>query len=332
LLTSAVVVVRLLGEDGVVKPMLATAAQPPGRLPQGPGWSFEVKWDGVRVLAASGDGAWRLASRTERDVTLTYPELAESASSDLPSRQALLDGEVVAFAEGSPSFEALAGRMNVRDAREARRLAVRTPVSFFVFDVLELDGADLTRRPLSERRKALESLALPDRMPLSPVYPDGDDLWQVTRGSGLEGVVAKRLASAYLPGTRSRDWIKARHQLSRVAFVGGWRVETNGSGRLGGLLLGALDDAGRLRYLGRAGSGLTGTMANELTRRLAAVATESNPFDDPVPRADALGTHWVTPSVLVEVTYLERSTVGRMRHPVLRGPRDDAEPDAWEAP
>lgn len=312
--------------------MLATPADPPGRLPRGPEWSFEVKWDGVRVLALSRDGVWQLASRTERDVTRTYPELASAMSADLPGRQALLDGEVVAFANGAPSFEVLASRMNVTDPREARRLAVRSPVSFFVFDLLELDGTDLTRRPLVERRTALDGLALPEVMPLSPSYPDGNDLWQVTRASRLEGVVAKRLSSAYHAGARSRDWIKARHQLSRVAFVGGWREETNGSGRLGALLLGAVDDAGRLRYLGRAGSGLAGRMAGELARRLAPLAAASDPFDDEIPPQDARGTHWVTPSVLVEVTYLERSTVGRMRHPVLRGPRDDAGPDAWEVP
>jgi bifunctional non-homologous end joining protein LigD len=286
----------------------------------------------VRVLAAARDGAWRLASRTERDVTGTYPELASSRSPDLPARQVLLDGEVVAFAGGSPSFELLASRMNVTDAREARRLAVRTPVSYFVFDLLELDGESLLRRTWRERRAALELLALPEVMPLSPSYPDGDDLWGVTRTAGLEGVVAKRLGSAYHPGARTRDWIKARHSLARVALVGGWREESNGSGRLGALLLGARDDEGRLRYLGRAGSGLAGRMAADLTRRLAGVATSANPFDEEVPREDLRGTHWVTPSVLVEVSYLERSTVGRMRHPVLRGPRDDTDPDPWEAP
>lgn len=312
--------------------MLATAADPPGRLPSGAGWTFEVKWDGVRMLAAGRDGAWRLASRTERDITVTYPELAASSSADLPARQVLLDGEVVAFAGGTPSFELLASRMNVTDAREARRLSARTPVTYFVFDLLELDGESLLRRPLSERRAALESLALPERMPLSPVYPDGEDLWEVTRASRLEGVVAKRSSSVYQPGVRTREWIKARHSISRVAFVAGWREESNGSGRLGALLLGARDDAGRLRYLGRTGSGLTARMAADLTRRLAGLGTDASPLDDEVPREDVRGTHWVTPSVLAEVTYLERTTVGRMRHPVLRGPRDDADPDPWEAP
>lgn len=315
-----------------MKPMLATAADPPGRLPAGEGWTFEVKWDGVRVLAASGGGVWRLTSRTERDVTVTYPELAAASSPDLPARQALLDGEVVAFAGGTPSFELLASRMNVTDPREARRLSAGTPVTYFVFDLLELDGVSLLRRPLTERRAALESLALPERMPLSPVYPDGGDLWDVTRASRLEGVVAKRASSLYQPGVRSRDWIKARHSISRVAFVCGWREESNGSGRLGALLLGARDDAGRLRYLGRTGSGLTSRMAADLTRRLTGLATATSPFDDEVPREDVRGTHWVTPSVLAEVTYLERTSVGRMRHPVLRGPRDDAEPDPWEVP
>lgn len=315
-----------------MKPMLASPAEPPARPPTGRGWAFEVKWDGVRLLAEARDGRWRLFSRTEREVTVTYPELASSVSAELPARAVLLDGEVVVLVDGRPSFEALAGRMNVLDARTAQRASGTSPASYMVFDLLELDGESLLTRSLAERRALLEGLDLPAPMQLSPAYPDGADLWAATRQAGLEGVVAKRLTSAYHPGRRSREWVKARHRLRRTALVGGWREETNGSGRLGALLLGAPDAEGRLRYLGRAGSGLAGRMAGELTARLRAVPGSGNPFDDDVPREDVRGTHWVTPSVLVEVEYVERSTVGRMRHPVLRGPRDDTDPDPWETP
>jgi bifunctional non-homologous end joining protein LigD len=236
------------------------------------------------------------------------------------------------MAEGVPSFEALAERMNVRDPARARQLAVHRPVTYVVFDVLRLYGVDLLRRPFAERRETLERLALPEHCILSPLYDDGPTLWSVTRDHGLEGVVAKRRASAYHPGLRSADWVKAAHRSSRTALVGGWRPETTGSGRLGAVLLGALDEQGRLRFLGRAGSGLTGALAADLTRLLGPLRRDRSPFAGEVPALDARGAVWCEPSVAVDVTYLARTHGGRLRHPVLHGLRDDAAPDPWEVP
>ncbi|MGV8966163.1 MAG: non-homologous end-joining DNA ligase [Cellulomonas sp.] len=308
--------------------MLATRAADTAGLPTGPEWVFEVKWDGVRLLADTGGDGLRLLSRSERDVTVAYPELSGLAE----IQGALLDGEVVAMVDGAPSFAALAERMHVRDAARARALAGRDPVSYVVFDVLRLYGVDLTRRPFDERRATLERLELPSRVQISPVYDDGADLWQVTREHGLEGVLAKRRTSTYQPGRRSSDWVKAAHRSVRTAVVGGWRAESTGSGRLGAVLLGAPDAAGDLRYLGRAGSGLTDRVARELTRSLAPLAQQASPFCEPVPAADARGAHWCRPSLLVDVRYLARTPTGRLRHPVLRGVRDDSAADAWEEP
>ena len=144
-------------------------------------------------------------------------------------------------------------------------------------------------------------------------------------------MVAKRRGSAYQAGRRSTDWLKAAHRRARTALVGGWRPESTGGGRLGALLLGAPAEAG-LRYLGRAGSGLTGAMATELTRELAPLASPVSPFVDDVPAADARGTTWCRPAVRIDVAYLTRTPTGRLRHPVLRGIRQDAEPDPWEVP
>ncbi|MFI2751970.1 ATP-dependent DNA ligase [Cellulomonas sp. P22] len=306
--------------------MLATGADPQSGLPAGPGWAYEVKWDGVRVLADTTGGRLRLLSRTGRDVSAAYPELAPLAS----VQGAVLDGEVVAMAGGVPSFEALAERMHVRDPARAERLAHELPVAYLVFDILVLYGVDITRRSFDDRRATLERLALPAPVQLSPVYPDGAELWEVTREHGLEGVVAKRRASTYQPGRRSHDWVKAAHRTTRTALVAGWRPATSGGGALGAVLLAAPDAAGRLRYLGRAGSGITGRLAEDLARRLAPHTRDASPFDDPVPAVDARGTTWCDPVVALDVTYLHRTQVGRLRHPVVRGVRDDTGVDPWE--
>ncbi len=311
-----------------MQPMLATATPTPGVLPDGPAWAYEVKWDGVRAMADTTDGALRLLNRNGRDVSVAYPELVALAT--VPG--AILDGEVIAMDRGVPSFERLAGRMHVREAARAAALAVRTPVSFVVFDVPVLYGVDLTRRSYDERRATLDRLELPEPAQVSPVYPDGPTLWEATLAQGLEGVVAKRRASTYQPGRRSPDWVKAPHRRTRTAVVGGWRPESTGSGRLGAVLLGAYDTAGRLRYLGRAGSGLGGPIGTDLRRVLAEAALEASPFDDVVPAVDARGTVWVEPAVVLDLRYLARTAGGRLRQPVVRGRRTDTTPDPWEVP
>ncbi|MCM0638133.1 non-homologous end-joining DNA ligase [Cellulomonas sp. zg-Y766] len=311
-----------------MEPMLATPAPAPGRLPRGTGWVYEVKWDGVRVLADVHGGRVRLTSRNERDVTPAYPELDGLAALG----DVLLDGEVVLLDAGRPSFAALAERMHVRDPRRAGALAAARPVTYLVFDVLRLDGEDLTGRPFAERRAALGTLVLPEHVQVSPLYDDGDDLWQVTAAHGLEGVVAKRRESPYRAGRRSADWVKSAHRRSRTAVVGGWRPESTGTGRLGALLLGAPDASGGLRYLGRAGSGLGGPAARTMRDLLEEHGRSASPFVDDVPAVDARGTVWVDPVVLVDTLYLVRTPSGRLRQPVVRGVRTDTTADPWEQP
>ncbi len=309
-----------------MEPMLATPATGPAEIPRGPDWAFEVKWDGVRALADTTSGTLRLWSRNEREITVAYPELGGLAA--VPD--AVLDGEIVQLADGVPSFTALAERMHVRDARRAQALAARRPVTFVAFDVLRLDGVDLTDRTYDERRAALDTVTLPENAQLSPVYPDGQELWGVTLGLGLEGVVAKRRSSLYRPGRRSADWVKAPHRRTRTVLVGGWRPETTGSGRMGAVLFGARDASGALRFLGRAGSGLTGRRAAELQGLL--VPRADSPFDDEVPAVDARGTRWCEPTVVLDTLYLARNPTGRLRQPVVRAVRTDTDADPWEQP
>jgi len=311
-----------------VEPMLATPAAVSGALPRGPDWVFEVKWDGVRVLADVHAGRARLTSRNERDVTPAYPELAGLAQLG----DALLDGEVVLMDTGRPSFAALAERMHVRDARRALALAAARPVTYLVFDLLRHDGHDLTSVPFTERRAVLDTLELPAHVQVSPLYDDGEDLWRVTAAHGLEGVVAKRRGAPYRPGRRSSDWVKSAHRRTRTAVVGGWRPESTGTGRLGAVLLGAPDASGALRYLGRAGSGLGGAAARAMRDLLATHERSTSPFVDDVPSLDARGTVWVDPVVLVDTLYLVRTPGGRLRQPVVRGVRTDTTADPWEQP
>ena len=322
-----------------MQPMLATRAPVGSALPRGPEWSYEVKWDGVRVLADTTSGTLRLRARSGRDVTVTYPDLA--ALADVPG--AVLDGEVVVMAGGTPSFEALAERMNVRDPARAARLAARTPATYVVFDVLTLYGVDVHRSTYDERRAILERVTLPDRALLSPVDPDGDDLWAVTLEHGLEGVVAKRRTSTYQPGRRSSDWVKAAHRATRTAAVVGWRAEGLGrsggargvadpGGRLGAVLLGAPDEQGRWRYLGKAGSGLAGRRGADLVRELTGLERPGPPLEDEVPAQDARGVTWCEPRVGVDVRYLHRMNGGRLRQPVVLALRTDAAVDPWEVP
>lgn len=303
-----------------MRPMLASQGT---AIPAGPSWVHEVKWDGMRVLADVHEGRLTLTSRTGKDVTATFPELAGLA---LETEDALLDGEVVALEGGVPSFTALAERMHVQDRRRAAALAVVRPVTFMVFDILRLYGVDLTSRTLSERRATLERVGLEGaHWQVPPVYDDGRLLQEATRENGLEGVVSKRLSSRYHPGRRSSDWLKFPHRATDSVVVGGWRPETTNATRLGAVLVGRPSATG-LRYLGRVGSGLTGRAAVQLLDRLGSLGADASPFADEVPRIDADGTRWVDPEVVVDVTALGATHGGRLRQPAYKGLRADLTP------
>lgn len=305
--------------------MLAT----PGTLPTGPGWLYEVKWDGMRLLADVVDGVLTLRSRSGRDVTTHFPELADVAAL---APDVLLDGEVVLLDDGVPSFAALADRMHrAVDERSARA----RPVTFMVFDVLRLYGVSLLERPYRERRATLERLdwagpstvsPSPSTVSLSPTYTDGPALFDATAQRGMEGVVAKREDALYRPGKRSSGWVKVAHRRTQSCLVGGWREERTSASRIGSLLLGVLSRDG-LTFAGRVGSGLGGaTMQRVLAERIAVVAAPSSPFREKVPRPDAVGAHWCEPAVVVEVDHVGWTDAGRLRHPVFRGVRDDLDP------
>lgn len=312
-----------------MRPMLASRGV---AIPHGAGWVHEIKWDGMRVLADVTMGQLKLLSRNENDVTSSFPELGVLAGPGMPEDM-LLDGEVVALANGIPSFSALSERMHVRDARRAGRLAATRPVTYMVFDLLRLNGVDLTAHPLAERRATLATLAALDEGALvgshcrvTPTYDDGDALSSATIEQGLEGVVSKRLSSRYSPGRRSPDWLKFPHRGSRSVVVGGWRLETDSAHRLGAVLVGTPTPQG-LAYLGRVGSGLAGAEQVRVLAALKDLRVDTSPFAGEVPKVDALGTLWVRPAVVVDVQSLGLSAQGRLRQPAYRGLRPDLSPE-----
>ena len=305
-----------------VAPMLCT----PGSLPQDDeGWAYEFKWDGERVVAVIDGGRIRLTTRNGNDITSTYPELAALAE-DLGSRPMVLDGEVVAYDGNKPSFSLLQQRMGVADRARAGRLSREVPVTFLVFDVLYHDGTPTDSLPYDQRRTLLEGLGLNGpSWQTPPSFSDaaGADVLRVSLEHGMEGVVAKRRTSTYQPGRRSPDWIKVKHVRMQEVVVGGWTEGTgHRSSSIGALLLGVPGDEG-LAYVGKVGTGFSDRSLADLARLLKPLARKTPPFIDAVPRAQAVGAHWVTPSLVGEVQYTEWTRENRLRHPSWRGLRPD---------
>ncbi|HEX5298324.1 MAG TPA: non-homologous end-joining DNA ligase [Streptosporangiaceae bacterium] len=310
-----------------LRPMLAKlTAVPP---PDDDNWALEMKWDGVRALAFVERGQVRLMSRTERDITATYPELAGLGRAT-DRKQLLLDGEIVVFGpDGWPSFEGLQPRMHVSDPAAARLLAGHNPVTYLVFDLLQLDGRPLLDRPYAERRALLESLELAGSFwQTPPTFPgeDFDAVREVSAGHGMEGVVAKRLDSRYQPGTRGGDWRKIKNHLSQEAVVAGYKPgQGNRAGLVGSLLIGVNDDSG-LVYAGHVGTGFnTGTL-HMLSERLEPLRRSSSPFAGPVPQMYARTAVWVEPRLVIDVDFDRWTKAGRMRAPVYKGLRADKDP------
>ena len=294
------------------------------RVPAGAQWLHEVKWDGVRVLVDVRDGIARMTSRNDNDVTPAWPDLAAPPLGD---RDLMVDGEVIALNErGVPDFRVLQHRMHVRNAREVARLVKAVPAALMVFDLLRLDGEDLTGRPLEERRALLEGLPLGESTWQVPAaYDDGGMLFDATLQQGLEGVVSKRRGSRYRFDSRSEDWRKLAHRHRGSFVVGGWRAQTGTTDRLASLLVGEQTPDGLL-YRGRVGSGIAGATSTRLAALMAPLAATSSPFADEVPRVDADGTFWVEPRVVVDV---DTHGLGytRLRQPSFQGVRNDLSPE-----
>ncbi|MDQ4053928.1 MAG: non-homologous end-joining DNA ligase [Actinomycetota bacterium] len=303
-----------------MRPMLATHGS---HVPGGDDWMHEVKWDGIRILADCHDGRIRLTSRNDNDVTAGWPDVAISPLAD---RDLLVDGEIIALNDaGLPDFRVLQERMHVRKATSVARLVQTVPVTFMVFDLLRLDGRDLTSEPLERRRALLTETLDGGAWQVPPSYDDGQMLFDATLERGLEGIVSKRRSSRYAFGVRSPHWLKFahRHRLSYV--VGGWRPQEGTTDRLAAVLVGEPTPQGLL-FRGRVGSGIGAKQSRLLTETLAGREVDASPFADEVPRVDARGTHWVEPFLVVDVDTHGRGHQ-RLRQPSYRGVRTDLTPE-----
>jgi bifunctional non-homologous end joining protein LigD len=286
------------------------------------GYGFEIKWDGVRFLAYVARGRVRLQSRTGREMTERFPE-ADALLESLGRRQAVIDGELVALDdEGRPSFQMLQGRMHLASELLVRERMSSIPVTLIAFDLLHLSGRSIREQAYERRRELLEGLGLDGPRLQTPRWHRGEGaaLLAASRERGLEGVVAKRLGSRYLPGKRSEAWLKVKNHRSQEVVIGGWLP---GKGRrsntLGALLAGYYED-GELRYAGKVGTGFKEADLRLLIEKLAPLRLEASPFSGRQPQR---GSIFVEPELVAEVEFGEWTNAGTMRHPSFKGLRDD---------
>jgi len=316
------------GKDPVARPMLASLGSERS-IPDPEDWAYEMKWDGVRCIAVVRDGEVRLLSRNGADTTPTYPELGDLAGL-VSADSAVLDGEIVALdARGRPDFGLLQTRMKLTYRAEIDAARRATPVRLMLFDLLELDGTDLTGLEYRQRRELLGKAvdeAEDGHVQVPPALDATlEEAVEASRQLGLEGILAKRLVSDYQPGARSASWVKIKHVHTQEVVVVGWRPGRGSRAAKVGSLLVAVPDGVDLRYVGRVGSGLTERDLAEVGARLKKLARKTAPLGD-VPGADASDAHWVRPALVGEVQYSEHTATGRLRHPVWRGWRPDKSP------
>jgi len=303
--------------------MLATLSE---RAPSGKGWLFEIKFDGVRVLAARRGERVELYGRSGQLITGRYPDLVRTLLA-LPVEHFVVDGEIVALdARGRPSFQRLQPRMALTDPREIESAAVRIPVEGVFFDCVELDGHDVRRLPLIQRKECLQ-LFMP---PLGPVhYVDhvvehGDAFLEAAAEAHLEGIVAKKASSVYMAG-RSRDWIKIKCQRRQEFVIGGYTDPQGARGYFGALHIGLYDGA-RLVYVSKVGTGFDQAGLKSLWEKLQPLTRPTPPFDSGA-TPTGRGHHWVEPRLVCEVRFTDWTNDGGIRHPTFLGLRSDTRPE-----
>lgn len=294
-----------------------------------PAWIFEVKWDGTRALCFYEEGRWKLQNRRLSDITYRYPDVRIAAR----AKRAIFDGEVVIMWDGKPSFEMLQKREHLASAEDIAHTARQLPATYVAFDILYLDGQDLTAKPLMERKRILadvleetESAVLCDY-----VEGDGEAFYRVCRERGLEGVIAKRKDSRYQTGKRTRTWLKIKALKTVDCVIAGvTRGEGNRADTFGALILGIYDDAGELQCVGRVGTGFDQGMVELLHRRLEAIRGEM-PFRT-MPELAGEVKFWCRPELVAEVEYLMFTPDRALRAPSFQRLQEDRGADACRFP
>jgi bifunctional non-homologous end joining protein LigD len=306
------------------EPMYATVG---ATIPTGPGWTFEQKYDGMRVIALASSRDVRLVTRNGRDKSTQFPEIVDAlrALARRLRRPIILDGEVVAIRRGAPApFQALQSRMQLEDSEHIVEKSSREPASLVVFDILQDGRANLMREPWRARREHLERVVEPGvdpRILISESSPNGPRMIARARRRAWEGVIAKQVDAVYVPGARSTAWLKLKLQHRAEFVVGGYTEPRRSRQHIGALLLGYFDAAGHLCYVGHMGGGFNRTSLAEMLERLEPLERRTSPFFERFPTNEP--SHWVRPTVVVEVKFAEWTADGKLRQPIFLGVRDD---------
>jgi bifunctional non-homologous end joining protein LigD len=303
---------------GFIAPMLATLTQ--DRFTD-PGWIFERKLDGVRAVAVRDGNDTSLWSRNEKRMDGTYPEIVEALAARAPA-DTVLDGEVVAFDGAQTSFARLQGRIGLHDPDAARATGI--PVFLYLFDVLVLEGRDVTALPLRERKRLLrDAVDFGGAVRMSTHRnTEGEAYLREACRRGWEGLVAKRADAPYRPGHRSPDWLKLKCAHEQELVVGGWTDPQRSRTGFGALLVGYYRD-GELAYAGKVGTGFDHQVLADLSTRFHDLAADRPPFADPVREK---GAHWLRPELVAQIGFSEWTRDGKLRHPRYLGLREDKAP------
>src|SRR2546423_9578009 len=293
----------------------------------GSGWTFEPKYDGVRVLAYATPADVKLMTRNGKDKAKQFPEIVATLKklSSQTQKTLVLDGEIVALIDGEPArFQELQSRMHVKMEHIIERHTSSSPAALILFDIL-MDGDEiLVREPWSERRarlvKRVGKRLTPQLRLTESVEENGKKMLEKARREGWEGVIAKRIDSRYEPGNRSHNWLKLKIEFRQEFVVGGYTEPRNSREHIGAILLGYFDND-RFIYVGHTGGGFSRQGLQEMYRRLKPLERKTSPFAE-TPKTNEKA-HWVEPEVVVEGKFSEWTADRRLRQPIFLGVRDD---------
>jgi bifunctional non-homologous end joining protein LigD len=295
-----------------VNPMLATLTD---KRFSRPGWIYEPKYDGERVLAFKQGHEVALLSRNKKQLSGGYPDLVKALK--LQKHDFIADGEVVAFKDKVPSFEKLQERIGLHDIRATEK---GIPVFYYLFDLMYLDGYDLRDMPLRYRKGLLEKIIIyQDPLRYTPhMENEGESYFSQMCHKGWEGVIAKDFSAAY-SAARSRNWLKFKCVSDQELVIGGYTDPRGSRTGFGALLVGYYNKD-QLRYAGKVGTGFDEALLKELYRELKSLEQDTSPFAD---KLSDRGTHWVRPRMVAEIGFTEWTKYGKLRHPRFKGLRQD---------
>ena len=306
-----------------LEPMYASV----GTSVPGEGWTFEPKYDGVRVLAFVTDEEVMLVTRNGKDKSAQFPEVVEALRkiAEKKKRDFVIDGEIIALIDGDPArFQELQSRMHVKESHLIQRHRTSTPAALVLFDILVAGTDVLIREPWHKRRARLVrefAKSTSDQVRITEsIEGDGKKMLAKAHKQGWEGIIGKRVDSLYEPGNRSRSWIKLKIEFRQEFVIGGYTEPRNSRQHIGALLLGYYDHD-RFIYVGHTGGGFTSAGLAEMHKKLQPLEQDHSPFEE-VPKTNERA-HWVKPKIVVEVKFNEWTGDGKLRQPVYLGTRDD---------